>query len=624
MNTIPAAAPEADASPPAAPGPLALSAGPLTLFYETGWIRAIRLGGAEIVRRVYGAVRDEFWNTIPCAIDDLVVQQNASSFLITYNCRHRRKEIDFLWKAEISGKESGEISFAMRGIALSRFRRNRIGLCVLHPLSTCKGRPCRVETVDAITEERLFPVTIAPSQPFLNIRALSYPIASGLDATLRFEGEVFESEDQRNWTDASYKTYSTPLSLPFPVTIEKGTLVSQKVTINIDKPSAPLLFVPLAPQIDLSGPAQQKTLLPAVGAQGECLETASAETLRRVRSLGLTYARIDCHFSTAARESLLRAKKISQRLDRPVELALHFASDPQNEAENLVAWLKQDPFPVIRFIVYRQGERSVTHETVNAVLPALRSIQPGAPVAGGTDGHFVELNRHHPPSDLLDAISFSATPQVHTFDNTAIMENLPGLYETLHAATLFSQGKPAGISPLTLRPRKNAAIPEKDGGPDPRQDTVFAAAWLAGALSWCAQGNAAFLTLGNAVGQDGLLSAGGAPHPLSLLLRRIAPFVNVPAIIRAGSDPARTTAIEWRQRTERFVVIVNCSGEKEKILVRGVGDTCRLSGLDEKSWKSVRTADEMAGTLPEEPIAPKNGTVHLELDPYALGFLTCD
>ena len=39
-------------------------------------------------------------------------------------------------------------------------------------------------------------------------------------------------EDQRNWTDASYKTYSTPLRLPYPVEIQEGDRVWQRVTIE--------------------------------------------------------------------------------------------------------------------------------------------------------------------------------------------------------------------------------------------------------------------------------------------------------------------------------------------------------------------------------------------------------
>ncbi len=42
-------------------------------------------------------------------------------------------------------------------------------------------------------------------------------------------------EDQRNWTDASYKTYSTPLALPFPVEIRAGETVEQTVTLWVTR-----------------------------------------------------------------------------------------------------------------------------------------------------------------------------------------------------------------------------------------------------------------------------------------------------------------------------------------------------------------------------------------------------
>ncbi len=41
------------------------------------------------------------------------------------------------------------------------------------------------------------------------------------------EGEVFEMEDQRNWTDASFKTYCRPLALPIPYRLEPSTPVRQ-------------------------------------------------------------------------------------------------------------------------------------------------------------------------------------------------------------------------------------------------------------------------------------------------------------------------------------------------------------------------------------------------------------
>ena len=56
---------------------------------------------------------------------------------------------------------------------------------------------------------------------------------SGIELKLLFEGDLFEMEDQRNWTDASFKTYCTPqsarLSVRRPWPVER---FSQKVTIR--------------------------------------------------------------------------------------------------------------------------------------------------------------------------------------------------------------------------------------------------------------------------------------------------------------------------------------------------------------------------------------------------------
>jgi D-apionolactonase len=48
--------------------PLSLRAGAATMRYENGGIRYIRIGSYEILRRVYVAVRDHNWGTVPARI----------------------------------------------------------------------------------------------------------------------------------------------------------------------------------------------------------------------------------------------------------------------------------------------------------------------------------------------------------------------------------------------------------------------------------------------------------------------------------------------------------------------------------------------------------------------------
>ena len=78
-----------------------------------------------------------------------------------------------------------------------------------------------------------FPRYVAPHQPFVDMQSISWEIASGLHAEMEFQGDVFEMEDQRNWTDASYKTYSTALRIPYPVEVREGSVIRQSVRISL-------------------------------------------------------------------------------------------------------------------------------------------------------------------------------------------------------------------------------------------------------------------------------------------------------------------------------------------------------------------------------------------------------
>jgi len=62
---------------------------------------------------------------------------------------------------------------------------------------------------------------------------------------LSFAGDSFELEDQRNWGDASFKTYCTPLRLGFPRAIKAGTEIAHRVEARFQpaKPSAAALAI---------------------------------------------------------------------------------------------------------------------------------------------------------------------------------------------------------------------------------------------------------------------------------------------------------------------------------------------------------------------------------------------
>ena len=104
--------------------------------------------------------------------------------------------------------------FEGEGEGLTDFETNRTGFVVLHPIEGVAGEGVTIERVDGTVDEGRFPALIDPVQPMMELRALTHRPAPGLSVECRMEGDTFEMEDQRNWTDASYKTYVRPLALP--------------------------------------------------------------------------------------------------------------------------------------------------------------------------------------------------------------------------------------------------------------------------------------------------------------------------------------------------------------------------------------------------------------------------
>src|ERR1051325_6369409 len=163
------------------PDPIALKAGPLTMRFEplTGFIRYIRIGDHEIIRAVYAAVRDQNWGTVAPQLHNFRQQIDKESFRLEFDVKCEAEEIHYLWHGSITGDADGTVRYSFAGEARSEFFRNRIGICVLHPIVECAGQPCTVMHSDGTEEQGSFPKSIAPWQPFFDVKALNYTGAGG-------------------------------------------------------------------------------------------------------------------------------------------------------------------------------------------------------------------------------------------------------------------------------------------------------------------------------------------------------------------------------------------------------------------------------------------------------------
>jgi hypothetical protein len=136
-------------------------AGVLSLEYESGTLRSIRLGEQKILRGIYVTIRDQNWGTIPGVLRDTNIDICAKTFDIRFTSEHRQKNIGFVWRGTIKRAADNTILFEFHGEALTTFKSNRIGFCVLHPGSVA-GTPCIIEHGDGRFEEGGFPLFISP------------------------------------------------------------------------------------------------------------------------------------------------------------------------------------------------------------------------------------------------------------------------------------------------------------------------------------------------------------------------------------------------------------------------------------------------------------------------------
>ena len=210
-----------------------LKAGPMQVELDNGQLRYLKVHGVEVLRAIGFLVRDENWGTYIPKISKLKINEHSDGFSVSFHAVCNRPGQEIAYDAIIEGRSDGSLEFTGTAVPKTDFLTARTGFVVLHPLKGVAGEPVVAEHVDGSIENSRFPPLVNPIQPFLNLRALTHEVLPGLKATVRMEGDTFETEDHRNWTDASFKTYVRPLALPWPYTLKAGEPAKQAVKLTL-------------------------------------------------------------------------------------------------------------------------------------------------------------------------------------------------------------------------------------------------------------------------------------------------------------------------------------------------------------------------------------------------------
>jgi hypothetical protein len=632
-------------SPP--PTQMELRAGPLTMVFEPqlAFLRYIRYGRTEVLRGIYAAVRDRNWGTVAPRVSDLRLERGEEDFKLTFLVACHQGPILFNWRGTITGASDGTVMFHFDGRAQSTFLRNRIGFCVLHSHDVA-GRRVEVEKADGSVQNGFFPEEISPHQPFLNIRAITHTVMPEVEAEVRFAGDVFEMEDQRNWTDGSFKTYCTPLAIPFPVEVKTGTQIQQSVMLRLH--GRPLARIAGGRRADVTVEVDQSRArkTPQIGlGMSSVAPSLNVKEQNRLRMLRPSHLRADLKLFEPGFEKVLeRAAYQAESLGAGLQLAVYLVNAPEDELSKLASALQVRKPRVLHYLIFHRDEKSTTRKWMELARKRLGAVDPNAKLGAGADAYFTELNRGRPPIDASDLVTYSINPQVHAFDNLSLIETLEMQKVTLESARRFCGSLPLVVSPVTLKPRFNPNATAETAAPegelpepvDARQPSLFAAGWTLGSLKYLAEGGASFVTFYETTGWRGVMeteqgsplpakfpSKPGIVFPLFHVLASVNEFAGGEVPPSVSSSKLEVEAMALRGSAGRRLLVANLSSEPKVVRVsgHGLGQMARLKTLDEHSAPEAMESPERWRSERGRLLETEGDTVQLALLPYAVAQL---
>ena len=609
------------------PAPTELKAGRLTAKLVGGNLRDIRYEGVNVLRAISFLVRDRDWGTYDPELFDLGVEETDEQFTVRYGTRCNGPDMTQLSiAATITGTAEGILVFAAAAMSPTGFETNRCGFCILHPIGGLAGTKVSIEHVDGSIEATRLPDLIEPWQPFKDMRAITHTVLPGITAECRMDGDTFEMEDQRNWSDASYKTYVRPLALPWPYMIAAGETVSQTITLTIrdEEPEAGLLLSPANPVTLQWG--EQDGELPQIGivvTPEEAAETVVA--LRAHGSFGVQdlllhfdpaaghgRAAIDAFVPLAAGHKGTVTLEIAVPCQRPLDEEMQEVSAMVREAG-----LRLDAIMVSPSVDRQStppGSQWPDCPPLEEVYAAAKAAFPTLALGGGMLSYFTEINRKRVPGEQLAFVSHATNPIVHAADDQSVMETLEALPFITRSLRAIYGAKDYRIGPSTIAMRQNPYGSRTMDNPhgeripmanrDPRHNSLFGAAFALGYAAAVADAGLTRLTLSAATGPFGLIAGPGEPvpqgglRPLAHVVRALASMAGWEWREVVGSRAGSLLALCGRKGRETVLLCANITAEPVTVDLAGL----RMPGnatfhvLDETNLVAASS-----GEIPETP-----------------------
>ena len=510
------------------------AAGSVSVDIAPEGLRHLAVRGRDVIANLYSAVRARDWANlpgVPAGTDlDVAASRIALRRAETVG-EHLRSELAVSW-AEPGMLTATVTLTALRDIEINRWGFN---LC----LDAAQWAGARV--LDMPGEVRL-PRRVAPQRVeggvlqglFPPVRRLTLQRSDGTTVRIVSDGQLLEAEDQRNWTDPTFKIYSGSLSDPLPLGIPAGSVLRQTLRVVVDQAPAP------GDRDDEPAVLGAVTELPFLGVQAN-----DADPLRRdeltaaLAALDVDHLRIDAEYPDVHALDVLDTGRAVEFAVLVPEVAPEFLAPVAEAAVHLPSGS--------RVLLHRIGRRT-TDAAAAAVLTALLpASRPHLVVVPGSDAYYADINRDRPRTDGF--LSCSMTPTVHAFDTESVFATLR-VQEELVRLSREEFGAALVVSPVTLRLRGDPEVP---GAPatarrrvserhiDERLDRLDGAAWTFGSVCAMTRAGAYSATWHELMGARGLLrperarvAAVPAFHALSVLRAGRRPRVRPVTLLAGG------------------------------------------------------------------------------------------
>lgn len=617
-----------------------LNAGNLTMIFENGSLRNISMGPYELVRMIYMAVRGPKWITVKPEISGEEFGIFSESFTIRYVAAYNHGDIRFFARFLIEGGADNSIKISFDGKAQESFMKNRIGFCVLHPIREVAGKECIIGKSGNGTYTAKFPEIISPHQPFTDIESMQWQV-NGISCRLNFSGDIFETEDQRNWTDASFKTYSTPLRIPFPVKVNKGDRISQSIVFTATGQMGEIRKE--RKNLITTIPAGTLTF-PSIGiGRSTRAEPLTHNEKHLLKQLKFDHYRIDLHlFDPGWKVTAKRAFSESSAIGYSIEAVLFFDDRFLLQAKEFISMSAASKANLSAIILLHKESRTTPDQLTESVAPILKTAFPGALIGAGTNCNFAQLNRQTPAPTHIDIYSYSIHPQEHAEDNLTIAENLEGQKYTVESAKQFAGDREIRVSPVTIQRRFNANAGNYEevytgkGCPpqvDSRMMSLFGAGWTAISLKYLCEAGIKGVTYYQTVGERGIMqgdfpsewpeefpASKGMLFPVFHIFKFILSSKSFRVIQCKSTGVPGVDVLTLSNGTKLRLILVNLTSERQEAIVDCDLENITLTRLNAETYYDA--CSDPAWLRKTKPSRVHEGEKIL-MEPYSIIFAEC-